>query len=156
MLARGPRIHFLYPLYVTLKEGDMFVVDILVSSLWHGRLSHLSKASITYLSKASYIPKVSFSDHQFYEHCQYGKKVATPHPTSVPRESSTLDLVHSDIYGPMPHQSLDGASYFITFIDDATRKVWAYSTRTKDRVFTIFKDWLAVVENQTYRKLKSL
>jgi transposase InsO family protein len=56
----------------------------------------------------------------------------------------------------MPHQSLSGASYFITFIDDATRKVWAYPTWTKDRVFTIFKDCLAMVENQTDQKLKSL
>jgi transposase InsO family protein len=56
----------------------------------------------------------------------------------------------------MLHQSLGGASYFVTFIDDATRKVWAYLTRTKDRVFTIFKDWLAMVENQTDRKQKSL
>jgi transposase InsO family protein len=56
----------------------------------------------------------------------------------------------------MSHQSLRGVSYFVTFIDDATRKVWAYSTRTKDRVFTIFKEWLAMVENQTDRKLKSL
>jgi 5'-3' exoribonuclease 2 len=131
-------------------------VDILVSSLWHGRLGHLSKTDITYLSKAGYIHKLSFSDHQFCEHCQYGKKVATPHSTSVPRESSPLDLVHSDVCGPMPHESLDGASYFVTFIDDATRKVWAYPTRTKDRVFTIFKEWLDMVDNQTDRKLKIL
>ena len=28
MLARGPKVHYLYPLYVTLKEGDLFLVDI--------------------------------------------------------------------------------------------------------------------------------
>jgi ATP-binding cassette subfamily B (MDR/TAP) protein 1 len=49
LLARGSRIQSLYPLYVTLREGDVFVVDIPVSSLWHGRLSHLSKTSITLL-----------------------------------------------------------------------------------------------------------
>jgi hypothetical protein len=119
-----------------------------MSSLWHGRLGHLSKTG--------YIPKLSFFDHQFCEHCQYGKQVAATHPTSMLRESSPLDLVHSDICGPIPHQSLSGASYFVTFIDDATRKVWAYPTRTKDRVFTIFKDWLAMVENQTDQKLKWL
>jgi transposase InsO family protein len=74
----------------------------------------------------------------------------------VSRESSPLDLVHSDICGPMAHQFLGGASYFVTFIDDATRKVWAYLTRMKDCVFTIFKEWLAMLENQTDRKLKSL
>jgi transposase InsO family protein len=143
-------------LYVTLREGDLFVVDILVSSLWQGGLGHLSKTGITYLSKAGYIPKLSFSDHQLYEHCHYGKQVTTPHPTSVPRELSPLNLVHSDICGPMPHQSLGGASYFVTFIDDATRKVWAYLTRMKDRVFTVFRNWLAMVKNQTDWKLKSL
>jgi hypothetical protein len=131
LLARGPRIQSLYPLYVTLCEGDLFVVDIPVSSLWHGRLGHLSKAGISFLSKAGYIPKLSLSDHQFCEHCQYGKQVTTPHPTSVPRESSPLNLVYSDICGLMPHQSLGGALYFVTFINDATRKVWALSYSDK-------------------------
>ena len=56
----------------------------------------------------------------------------------------------------MPHQSLGGASYFVSFIDDSTRKVWAYPIRTKDRVFSIFSEWLAMVQNQTGRKLKCL
>ena len=56
----------------------------------------------------------------------------------------------------MPHQSLGGASYFVNFIDDSTQKAWAYPIRTKDRVFSIFTDWLAMVKNQTGRKLKCL
>ena len=63
LLARGPKVHSLYPLYVTLKEGDLFLVDIPVSSLWQGPLGHLSKAGITHLSRTDYIPKLSFSDH---------------------------------------------------------------------------------------------
>jgi hypothetical protein len=63
LLAHGPRIQSLYPLYVTLCEGDLFVIDISVSSLWHGRLGHLSKTDILFLSKAGYIPKLSLSDH---------------------------------------------------------------------------------------------
>ena len=34
--------------------------------------------------------------------------------------------------------------------------MWAYPIRTKDRVFSIFSEWLAMVENQTGRKLKCL
>ena len=56
----------------------------------------------------------------------------------------------------MPHQSLGGASYFVIFIDNSTRKVWAYTIQTKDRVFTVFKEWLEMVENQTDQKLKCL
>ena len=116
------------------------MVDIPVSSLWHKRLEHLSKAGIMHLFRAGYIPKLSFSDHQFCEHCQYGKQVATSHPTLAPTESSPLDLVHSNVCGPMSHQSLGGTSYFVSFIDDSTRKVWAYPIRTKDWVFSIFSD----------------
>ena len=121
-------------------------------------LRDLSKVGTTHLSKVGYIPKLSLSDHQPCEHCQYGKQIATSHPTASPRASSPLDLVHSysDICGPMPHQSLGGASYFFSFIDDSNRKVWAYVARTKDRVFSIFQEWLAMVENQSDRKLKCL
>ena len=103
LLDGGPEVHSLYPLYVTLKEGDLFLVDFPVSSLCHKRLRHLSKADITHLSRAGYIPQLSFWDHQFCEHCEYGKQAATSHPTTTPRESILLDLVHSNVSGPMPH-----------------------------------------------------
>ena len=57
--------------------------------------------------------------------------------------------IEPPLFGAMPHQSLGGALYFVSFLDDLTRKVWAYCIRTKDWVFSIFPDWLAMVENQT-------
>ena len=119
--------------YTSLSESGLFLVDLPVSYLWHGRLGHLSKSGITHLSRAGYIPKLSFSDHQFCEHCQYGKQTSVPHPTCTPRQSSRLDLVNSDMCGPMPHRSLGGASYFMTFIDDSTWKIWAYMIRLQGR-----------------------
>ena len=56
--------------------------------------------------------------------------------------------MHSDICGPMPTRSLGGAEYYVTFIDDATRKVWAYAIAQKSDVFQVFQKWLALVENQ--------
>ena len=115
--TRGPKVHSLYPLYFTLRGSGLFLVDLQVSSLWHGRLEHLSKSGITHLSRDIYIPKLSFSDHKFCEYCKYGKQTAVLHPTCAPRQS-----VHSNVCGPMPHHSLGGASYFVTFIDDSTWK----------------------------------
>ena len=84
------------------------------------------------------------------------QKIGSRITPDISTEMSTLDLVHSDVCGPMPHQSLDGASYYVSFIEDSTQKVWAYLIRTKDRVFSILSDWLAMVENQYGRKLKCL
>ena len=56
----------------------------------------------------------------------------------------------------MPTRSIGGSQYFVTFIDDATRKVWVYTIKSKDRTFACFQKLLSSVENQSGRKVKAL
>ena len=49
-----------------------------------------------------------------------------------------------------------GARYFMSFIDDYSRKVWVYFLKNKSEAFAKFKKWKAEVENQTRRKIKCL
>jgi hypothetical protein len=58
-----------------------------------------------------------------------------------------LDYVYLDVWGPVAVLSNEDAHYFVSFIDDFSRKVWVYFTRYKSEVFTIFKQWKAQVEN---------
>ena len=37
------------------------------------------------------------------------------------RVVSTLDLIHNDVAGPIPTNSMNGCKYFLTFIDDCSR-----------------------------------
>ena len=46
--------------------------------------------------------------------------------------------------------------YFVTFIDDHSRKTWIYFMKTKDKVFSRFQEFKALVENQTGRQIKTL
>ena len=68
---------------------------------------------------------------------------------------NVLDLIHSDLCGPMP-KSLGGAQYFVTFIDDHSRKTWVYLLKTKNQVLEVFKQFLSLVERQTGKKLKCI
>ena len=52
--------------------------------------------------------------------------------------------------------SIGGKSYFVTFIDDHSRKVWVYFLRQKSEVHEVFKKWKAMVENETGLKVKKL
>ena len=70
------------------------------------------------------------------------------------RKSNVLDLIHSDVCGPLKVRSHGGALYFVTFIDDHSRKVWAYTLKTKDQVLDVFKYFQAKVERETGKKLK--
>ncbi|CAA0808944.1 Unknown protein [Striga hermonthica] len=53
-------------------------------------------------------------------------------------------------------ESLGGRRYFLTFIDDASRKVWVYFLNTKDQMFEYFKSFHVMVERETGKKLKYL
>ena len=51
---------------------------------------------------------------------------------------------------------LGGKHYFVTFVDDFSRRVWVYTMKSKDEVFETFLVWKKMVENQTGRKIKVL
>ena len=72
------------------------------------------------------------------------------------RAMGVLDLIHSDICGPMCTRSLSNVEYFITFIDDHSKKTWIYFLKTKDEVFSRFKEFKALVENLTGKRIKVL
>lgn len=65
-------------------------------------------------------------------------------------------MIHSDICGPMSTKAFSGAEYFVTFIDDHSRKTWIYFLKTKDEVVDWFKEFKALVENLTGKKIKVL
>ena len=52
--------------------------------------------------------------------------------------------------------SVGGARYYVTFIDDHSRKLWVYFLKQKSEVFQKYKEWKAMVENQKGQKVKVL
>ena len=69
---------------------------------------------------------------------------------------STLDLIHSDVAGPMPTNSINGCRYFLTFNDDYSKYYWIYFMKLKSKVFETFKSFKAMVENNFNKKIKSI
>ena len=56
----------------------------------------------------------------------------------------------------MPVKSLGGSIYYVTFIDDFSRKTWLYLLKTKDEAFRKFQEFKVEVENLTYKKIKTI
>ena len=77
-------------------------------------------------------------------------------PNSDSRAKRVLDIVHSDVCGLMSTTSLSVYVYYVSFIDDYSRKTWIYLLKAKNEVFGKFKEFKAVVENLTKRKIKNL
>jgi hypothetical protein len=56
----------------------------------------------------------------------------------------------------MPSSSISGYVYYVSFIDDYSCKTWIYFLKTKDEVFSKFKEFKALIENLFERKIKIL
>lgn len=67
---------------------------------------------------------------------------------SLWRASKQLQLVHSDICGPIKPASNGDKRYIIIFIDDLTRKTWVYFLHEKSEAFVTFKNFKAGVEKE--------
>jgi hypothetical protein len=60
------------------------------------------------------------------------------------------------ITGPMQTNSIGGSFYFLTFIDDFSRKIWIYFLRHKSKTFTKFKEFKSEDEKYSAKYVKFL
>ena len=72
------------------------------------------------------------------------------------RAKKPLELVHTDLCGPMTIQSIGGRCYFLTFIDDYSRKNWVYFLKQKSKSFAKFKEFKSLEGNLSDRQIKVL
>ena len=68
-----------------------------------------------------------------------GKNIKNPFLKSETNTKGTLEFILSDVCGPIPSTYLSGYEYYVTFIDDYSRKTWIYFLNTKSEVFEKFK-----------------
>ena len=85
-----------------------------------------------------------------------GKNIKNPFPKRDIKIEGVLELIHSDVCGPMPSSSISGYVYYVSFTDDYSHKTWIYFLKTKDEVFSKFKEFKALIENLSKRKIKIL
>ena len=64
--------------------------------------------------------------------------------------------MHSDVFGPVKVSSLGKSMYYVSFINDFSRNTWIYFLKKKSGAFDRFKEFKALVENQTRKKIKVL
>ena len=135
---------------VVTKEGNS-------SDLWHKCVIQMSEKGLKTLVGKNVFPILKSYNPDLYEHCIYGRQRRVSFLRGGhDRKKILLELIHSYVFGPVNIKSLGGTSYLVTFIDDASRNVWAYLMKIKSEVFEIFQKFHVVVERETNKFLKCL
>ena len=80
-----------------------------------------------------------------------------PHkPLKEINSTEKLQLVHTDVCGPMQTKSLGKSRYFIAFTDDYSRCCKAYFLKEKSKALEKFKEFKAAVEKESSQSIKAL
>ncbi|KAL0367172.1 UNVERIFIED_CONTAM: hypothetical protein Sradi_3607300 [Sesamum radiatum] len=132
------------------------VDDYKKAQIWQARLGHISKDRIRKLVDSKNL-EIDDLDHlPTCESYLKGKMTKKPFVGQSAIDNGLLDLVHTDVCGPLSTPARGGFSYFIISTDDHSRYGYVYLMRYKSEAFGRFKEYRLEVENQTSRKIKAL
>jgi hypothetical protein len=142
----------LYPIIAEAKLACLQSKCEDITNLWHCRYGHLNFKSLIHLQQKNMVrglPKLEDSK-QVCSDCLIGKQ----HRDSIPKTSNwsstrRLELVHSDICGPITPASNSNSRYILTFIDDFSRKTWIYFLLNKSSALDQFKNFRSMIEKET-------
>ncbi|KAL0446375.1 UNVERIFIED_CONTAM: hypothetical protein Slati_1765400 [Sesamum latifolium] len=126
------------------------------AQIWHARLGHISKDRISRLVDSKNLEIDNLDHLPTCESCLKRKMTKKSFIRQSAIANGLLDLVHTDVCGPLRISARGGFSYVITFTDDHSRYGYAYLMRYKSEAFGRFKEYRLEVENQTNRKIKAL
>jgi transposase InsO family protein len=125
--------------------------------LWHKRLRHFNQATLVHMQKKKMVQGMPNLEEEILvcTSCQYGKQNILSFPLNkVWRAIEKLQLIHTNVAGPLKTISLNGSRYYIAFIDDYTRMCWVYFLKFKTEVANVFLKFKNWIENQNGHKIQ--
>jgi hypothetical protein len=129
------------------------------AEIWHKRLGHTNYQRLHHMTSKNLVVGMPPIHHVRLD-CEVCLK-AKQRRENVPKLSHSVvtrpfELVHTDICGPLPTESLTKSRYILMFTDHYTRFTWVYCLRNKGDSFEKFQDFYAKVENQYNYKIGAL
>jgi len=117
------------------------------SVVWHAMLGHFSQDRMTRLAKGGLLGSLTQVRLPRSEPCLANKATKKPFGKAS-RALSSLELLHSDICGPLNVGARNGAIYILTLIDDFSRYGYVYPLSHRHETLDVFKCFVAEVETK--------
>ena len=119
--------------------------------LWHCRLGHIGVKRMKKLHADGLLESLDAC-----EPCLMGKMTKTPFSGTMERATDLLEIIHTDVCGPMSVEPRGGYCYFLTFTDDLSKYGYIYLMEHNSEAFEKFKEFQSGVENHCNKKIKFL
>jgi len=158
MILKGEWTANLYKMKESIIIGDASAATEKedTSKLWHMRLGHMSEQDLQVLHKKGALPGIKYCKLDLCKFCIMSRHRKVAFSISQHKTKGLLDLIHMDMWGLSPVASIRSAKYYVTFIDDFSKRVWVHFLNQKSKVFQKYKEWKTMVRNQKEWKVKVL
>lgn len=113
----------------------------------------MSENKMSVLSKQDLLGDHNLGKLDFCEHYIFEKQHKIQFQISVHSGKNIVDYIHSNLQGPFSIPSKGSSYCLLSFINDYSRNAWIYFLND---VFLNFKQWKALIENQTSKKVNRL
>ncbi|KAL6205148.1 hypothetical protein ACLB2K_022411 [Fragaria x ananassa] len=124
---------------------------------WQQGLRRMSQRGMHELYKESKAEGVGVCKLNFCKDGTLGKqKVGFKLVDCENKSKGLLDYIHSEVWSATQVRCMGGSKYFVTFLDDFSRKIWAYFMKEKSKVLFKVKKGKSKVGNLEGRKIKYL
>ena len=124
--------------------------------LWHCHLGHIGVKRMKKLHTDGILESLDYESLDACEPCLMGKITKTTFSGTMERATNLLEIIHTDVCGPMSVEAHGGYHYFLTFTDDLSRYGYIYLMEHKSETFEKFKEFQSEVENHRNKKIKFL
>src|SRR3954470_15735123 len=122
--------------------------------LWHCRLGHIGVKRMKKLHADGILESLDYESLDACEPCLLGKMTKTQFSGTMGQATDLLEIIHTDVCGPMNIKARDKYHYFLTFTDDLSRYGYIYLMKHKSETFEKFKEFQSEVENHRNKKIK--
>eukprot|EP00171_Calliarthron_tuberculosum_P023309 IDg23309t1 len=157
LLSTGSLYNGLYYLNLSKSPEKALVASI---GRWHERLAHINVSGISNMVKNGVVRGVKLNSANARTSCVgciFGKGHRAAMPKAKTRQTkSVLELIHSDVIGPIEVESVGGARYVITFIDDKSNWTVEYTMHRKSESLDCFKKYKAYAERHTNQTVRGI
>ncbi|GFS81546.1 copia protein [Trichonephila clavipes] len=134
IIPKSKEISFFSDVTAKTKNGSI--------EIWHQRFCHVNNDYLVKTSKNDSVkglPRLTDNGKTHCIPCKLAKSKREFHSKDgAVRSKRPLELLHMDLCGPMPTESQGGNKYFLSIIDDYSRKVTVFPIRNKSDVFHTF------------------
>src|SRR4051812_18844169 len=99
--------------------------------MWQCRLGHIGVKRMNKLHSDGLLESLVFESLERCEACLMGKMAKTPFSGMMERATDLLEIIHTDVCGPMSVSSRGGYRYILIFTDDLSRYGYIYFMKHK-------------------------